>query len=254
MFFVQKLDEFEILKGRPIKVAVSEPFCRLFLGNIPKLKTREEIFNFLSSTLDGVMDVITYSTPEEPGRNRGFCFVDFDTHAHASVAKKKFTVGSLHVFGCKVLADWADPQQEPDNNTMSNVKVVYVRGLTREVTEEDVYNAFCIYGPIERVKKLKDYAFVHFNERPDALHAIEELNGKMIGSATIEVTLAKPPVDRLAREEILKNREKRLLANAQAKTVKQLKQLTLEKSGGMKILDGKVIICGPQVTVLVKDP
>ena len=82
------------------------------------------------------MDVITYSTPDEPGRNRGFCFVDFDSHAHASIAKKKFTTGSLQIFGCKVLADWADPQQEPDNNTMSNVKVVYVRGLTKDVMEQ----------------------------------------------------------------------------------------------------------------------
>lgn len=251
-----QLDEFEILKGRPLKVAVSEPFCRLFLGNIPKLKTKEEIFNFLSSTLEGVMDVITYSSPDDPNRNRGFCFVDFDTHAHASIAKKKFTIGSLHIFGCKVLADWADPQQEPDSDTMSNVKVVYVRGLTREVTEQDLYDVFSGYGPIERVKKLKDYAFVHFVVRSDALSAIQELNGTMIRSATVEVTLAKPPVDRLTREEILKNREKRLLANAQAKAAKQFQNFTLDKStkSTYKILDGKVIICGPQVTVLVNDP
>jgi len=30
---------------------------------------------------------------------------------------------------------------------------------------------------VERVKKLKDYAFVHFKERDDALHAMNLMNG-----------------------------------------------------------------------------
>ena len=245
-----QLDEFEILKGRPVKVAVSEPFRRLFLGNIPKLKTRDEMHTFLSSTLDGLMDVITYSTPDNPALNRGFCFLDFDTHTHASVAKKKFTLGSLRVFGSKVLADWADPQQEPDRDIMSTVKVVYVRGLTKEVTEDDILSVFSPYGPIERVKKLKDYAFVHFNERKDALKSIEELNGKIIPHAKIEATLAKPPIDRHTREEMLKNRERRLLSMAQAK---HINRLAIDQRCRLRILDGTVIIRGPKVTVLIKD-
>ena len=31
---------------------------------------------------------------------------------------------------------------------------------------------------IERVKKLRDYAFVHFKERSDAIVAMKELNGE----------------------------------------------------------------------------
>lgn len=208
------------------------------------------MYRFLSSTLEGVTDVITYSTPDDPTRNRGFCFLDFDTHSHASVAKKKFTLGSLHVFGSKVLADWADPQQEPDSDIMSTVKVVYVRGVTKDVSEDDIFSVFSPYGPIERVKKLKDYVFVHFNERKDALKSIEGLNGTKIRSAKIEATLAKPPIDRHTREEMLKNRERRLLSTVQAK---HMNQLTLDPRCRIRILDGKVVICGPKVTVLLKD-
>ena len=49
-------------------------------------------------------------------------------------------------------------------------------------TEETILNAFskaCGHdGAIERVKKLKDYAFVHFRDRDDALQAMNVMNGK----------------------------------------------------------------------------
>lgn len=32
--------------------------------------------------------------------------------------------------------DWADPQEEPDEQTMSKVKVLYVRNLTQDTSEE----------------------------------------------------------------------------------------------------------------------
>lgn len=35
------------------------------------------------------------------------------------------------------------------------------------------------FGPIERVKKFKDYCFVHFEEREHAVKAMEELNKKV---------------------------------------------------------------------------
>ncbi len=49
-------------------------------------------------------------------------------------------------------------------------------------TEEQIKEVFERFKPnsIERVKKLKDYAFVHFKQRDDALHAMNLMNG--IGS------------------------------------------------------------------------
>jgi RNA recognition motif-containing protein len=47
-------------------------------------------------------------------------------------------------------------------------------------TEEQIKEVFERFKPnsIERVKKLKDYAFVHFKQRDDALHAMNMMNGK----------------------------------------------------------------------------
>lgn len=42
----------------------------------------------------------------------------------------------FQVWSCDIIVDWADPQEEPDESTMSKVKVLYVRNLTQDTTEE----------------------------------------------------------------------------------------------------------------------
>ena len=59
------------------------------------------------------------------------------------------------------------------------MKVLYVRNLTSDVTEDQLKEKFGAYGKVERVKKIKDYGFVHFEERDDAVKAMEELNGEV---------------------------------------------------------------------------
>ncbi len=57
------------------------------------------------------------------------------------------------------------------------VKVLYVRNLKADVTEEQLKEKFEPFGKIERVKKIKDYGFVHFEDRDNAVKAMDELNG-----------------------------------------------------------------------------
>ena len=49
--------------------------------------------------LEGLTDVIVYAPADEADkkRNRGFCFVDFDTHKNASAAKRKLATGRVRV-------------------------------------------------------------------------------------------------------------------------------------------------------------
>jgi RNA recognition motif-containing protein len=102
---------------------------------------------------------------------------------------------------------------------MSKVKVLYVRNLTADVTEEQLKSLFEEFGSIERVKKIKDYAFVHFEDRNLALQAMNGLNGRDVGGAHIEVSLAKPPSDRKKKEEVLRNRERRVMLMMQQKSM-----------------------------------
>ena len=59
----------------------------------------------------------------------------------------------MKVWSCDIIVDWADTQEEPDEDTMARVKVLYCRNLMATVTEEGLREKF---GRVERV---------HFEER-----------------------------------------------------------------------------------------
>ena len=79
-----------------------------------------------------------------------------------------------------ICVDWAEPEAEVDEQVMATVRVLYVRNLMLTTSEETIRVEFeraCGDACVERVKKLKDFAFVHFKKREVALRAIELMNG-----------------------------------------------------------------------------
>ncbi|XP_072161852.1 heterogeneous nuclear ribonucleoprotein Q isoform X3 [Bemisia tabaci] len=208
---VKDLDNHEIRPGKNLKVNISVPNLRLFVGNIPKSKGKEEILEEFGKLTAGLTEVIIYSSPDDKKKNRGFCFLEYESHKAASLAKRRLSTGRIKVWGCDIIVDWADPQEEPDSETMSKVKVLYVRNLTHDCSEDKLKATFENFGKVDRVKKIKDYAFIHFEDRDAAVNAMNDLNGKDINGTSIEVSLAKPPSDKKKKEEILRAREKRMM-------------------------------------------
>ena len=94
--------------------------------------------------------------------------------------------------------DWAEPEHEVDPDIMARVKVLFIRNLTMSTSEDEISAAFSKVsdGQIERVKKAKDYAFVHFNSREAAEKAYEATKDNLIlDNCHVEVTWSKP-IDR----------------------------------------------------------
>lgn len=190
---VKKLDNKEIRPGKKLGVCVSVANNRLFVGSIPKSKTKEEILEEFGRVTSDLTDVIVYLSSEQKGKNRGFAFLEYESHKAAALAKRRLQSGKVYVWGMAVAkVEWADPQEEPNDEVMAKVKVVYVRNLSPVITEEKLQEEFGQFGTVERVKKLKDYAFVHFTEREDALNAINALDQQMWDDISISVSLAKP--------------------------------------------------------------
>jgi len=137
--------------------------------------------------------------------------LEYESHKAASLAKRRLETGRVKVWSCDIIVDWADPQEEPDEQTMAQVKVLYVRNLTASVSEEKLREVFESFGRVERVKKIKDYAFVHFEEREKAVEAMSGLNKTELCGSDLEISLAKPPSDKKKKEEMLRKREQRMM-------------------------------------------
>ncbi|NXA82002.1 HNRPR protein, partial [Thryothorus ludovicianus] len=190
---VKLCDNYEIRPGKHLGVCISVANNRLFVGSIPKNKTKENILEEFGKVTEGLVDVILYHQPDDKKKNRGFCFLEYEDHKSAAQARRRLMSGKVKVWGNVVTVEWADPVEEPDPEVMAKVKVLFVRNLATTVTEEILEKSFSEFGKLERVKKLKDYAFVHFEDRGAAVKAMNEMNGKEIEGEEIEIVLAKPP-------------------------------------------------------------
>uniref|UniRef100_A0AC35GHS8 RRM domain-containing protein n=1 Tax=Panagrolaimus sp. PS1159 TaxID=55785 RepID=A0AC35GHS8_9BILA len=199
----KKFNGYEISPGKSLKVNVSVANTRLFIGNIPKSKTKDEILDELKKHAEGVNDVIVYTNPDaaDNKKNRGFCFVDFLDHKSASDAKRRIGLGKVRPWNSDLVVDWADQQDEPDEEVMSQVKVVYVKNLKESVTEEKLNEMFAVYGEIDRTKKIRDYAFIHYKERDSAVKALEGMKNQQIDGVDVDVSLAKPQVENKQRRQ-----------------------------------------------------
>ena len=77
---------------------------------------------------------------------------------------------------------------------------IYVGNLSYEVSDEDLKEAFKVFGEVETVKVLKDYdtgrskgfGFVKMSKNADAQSAINGLNDKELNGRTLKVNTARP--------------------------------------------------------------
>lgn len=212
---LQTINGYEIRNNQFLKVTEYLPNRRLYLGNIEKSKDVDQLKIDFKSNFTGVDDVILYRSIENrQHQNRGFCFIQFVSHEAARKAKRSIEKESERLFGHSVYVDWADPIDIPNDSIMDTVKVLYVRNLMLTVNEERLKEMFEQFGPIERVKKIKNFAFIHFVNRKDAINAMQSLNRMEIDGEEIDVTLSRPPTDKRRKEEILRAREQRIRAQA----------------------------------------
>ncbi|GFU05952.1 probable RNA-binding protein 46 [Trichonephila clavipes] len=201
---IKGLDDFEIRPNRHIGVCKSVDNCRLFIGGIPKDKNKDEIMNEISKFTEGVSKVILYSSILDKAKNRGFAFVEYESHRAAAMARRKLIANSVKLFDHEIAVDWAQPEAQVEDETMRRVKVLYVRNLAPVTTEDQLLLLFSMGGAlrVERVKKMRDFAFVHYNKREDAENALGKFDGVTVDGCTLEVTWAKPPETQKQRSSI----------------------------------------------------
>jgi len=81
---------------------------------------------------------------------------------------------------------------------------IFVGNLSRDVTEEDLRNAFGAYGQVDKVSVLRDkftgeprgFGFVEMSSRAEAEAAISGMNKKDLKGRSLNVNEARPKTER----------------------------------------------------------
>lgn len=196
----KELDGRELLPGRKIKVAVSEPIRRLVVTNIPRDKTSEEIQINLTALFPGVVTVTvekptlaSSSSTDVKNANTGLCYVEFTTHVEALFAKKRLSRGAAPLCAHRVKADWADPiilsEESAARRATSDL---YVQGLPEGISYMDLFTLFSKHGQISKIKLIEEgsRAYVHMASWGQAKMAVNGLNGITMKGRTISVAFA----------------------------------------------------------------
>jgi len=118
---VKELNNYEVRHNRFIGVVKSVDNCRLFVGGLPKNKTKDEIEEELNKYVEGITDVILYSSVADKSKSRGFAFVEFQNHRLAAMARRKLIPGRVYLWDHEIQIDWAIPENDVDEETMSKV-------------------------------------------------------------------------------------------------------------------------------------
>ena len=191
------MNNFEIRPGRHLVVTKSVDNRRLWVNGIPKNRSSLEIRAEMERLTGGVRDIILYPSQADKTKSRGYMFVEYESHRAAAMARKKLIKGNYHIYGQEIgTVDWAEPEHDVDEETMSTVRILFVRNLMLSTTEQSLRDLFNKLSgeadTVERVKKTKDYAFVHFTSREAAEHALMKCRDLKIDEAEVEVVWSKP--------------------------------------------------------------
>jgi RNA recognition motif-containing protein len=157
--------------------------------------------------INNIEELTLMEDPQLEGVNRGFSFIEFSTHKEALKAFRRLQQTDA-TFGTDRSAKvaWAQPLNEPDEETMSQVKSVFVDGMPPAWDEEKVREHFGKFGEIDRIvlarnmsaAKRKDFGFVNYVEREAAMACIDAISNSGIVDGEIKikmkVMLAKPQV------------------------------------------------------------
>lgn len=202
---VQELAKVEI-RGKKCGVSPLAEKDTVFIGNIDKNWTKDDVFNKLKELgVENVNDVSVVEDPSNAGVNRGFAFIELETHKDALIAFRTLQKNRTFKEDRTIKVAWAQPSNDPDEDVMAQVKSVFVNILPPTWNEEHVKEHFGKFGEIERVvlscnmqsAKRKDFAFVNYTTREAAIACIEAFSkdDELIdgdSKVKVKVSLAKP--------------------------------------------------------------
>lgn len=93
------------------------------MGGVPVTKSKDEVWQQLQvKGIRNIVDVIMYRSYSNRAHNRGFVFLEFQTHEDAARFRSKYDK-CLELFDRPVVIDWSVPIPEVDEEIMKTVSL-----------------------------------------------------------------------------------------------------------------------------------
>ncbi|KAM0790601.1 Protein phosphatase PP2A regulatory subunit B [Microbotryomycetes sp. NB124-2] len=181
-------------------------YTNLYVKNVPTEVTTDE-FRELFEKYGKVTSAVV-STDNE-GKSKGFGFVNYEKHEDAAKAvaelhDKDYKGNTLYVARAQRKGEREEElrrsyEQKKYETTLKYQGVnLYVKNLDDDVTEDKLKQEFEPFGTITSCKIMSDekgaskgFGFVCFSAPDEATKAVTDMNGKMIGSKPLYVSLAQ---------------------------------------------------------------
>ncbi|CAO2814471.1 unnamed protein product [Amaranthus hypochondriacus] len=191
-------------KGKTLRCSLSDSKHRLFIGNIPKSLSEDQFKKLIHEVGPGAEMIDLKQDALNPGRNRGFAFIEYYNNACADYARQQMSSGSFRLEGNTPTVTWADPKSAPDSAAASQVKALYVKNIPDTATPEQLKELFQRHGEVTKVvlppakggQGKGNFGFIHFGERSSALKAVKDTEKYEIDGQMLDVTMAKPQTDK----------------------------------------------------------
>ena len=149
-----KLDS-TLLNNRHIKVTKSNENATIFIGNIRKTWTQEELETKIRRIFHNINKIEFFSDPLNPNKNRGFCFGIFNTRNEDIKALNYVTKkGGINIDGISITCDWADVVDDDDNSKSNQI---FISNIKKDVEENDLKNYFSRFAKVISVIMSKNH-------------------------------------------------------------------------------------------------
>lgn len=196
-------------KERESKVEeMKKNFTNVYVKNLDQAVTLDEFRQMFEKF--GPITSAVIATDSETNVSKGFGFVNFENHEDAEAACA--ATNETEINGKKLYVGRAQKKQEREEELKSQYETakvermnqyqginLYVKNLDEDVDDEILRREFEPYGEITSAKvmyedgpggKSKGFGFVCFTTQEEATKALAEMNGKVILTKSIFVTLA----------------------------------------------------------------
>ncbi|XP_062360921.1 polyadenylate-binding protein 1-like [Cinclus cinclus] len=206
---------FEVIKGRPIRIMWSQRDPRLRksgVGNVFIKNLDDSIDNkALYDTFSTFGNILSCKVVCDENGSRGYGFVHFETHEAATRAIK--TMNGMLLNDKKVFVGHFKSHKEREAEVGARAiefTNVYIKNFGDDMDDDRLREIFSEFGKMLSVKVMTDssgrskgFGFVNFEKHEEAQKAVADMNGKEINGRVLYVGRAQK---RLERQSELKRK------------------------------------------------